>query len=101
MSMAVKSDKTFEEIVERLAALFRLKPRPGDRDYEPGIILSRPDDSVDAGDGFRLPGRAQDREDAAKGLRRDGKRRELEEIAPAEHDPIIWRARDSGRGNGF
>ena len=34
MSMGVKSEKTFEEIVERLAALFRLKPRPGDRDYE-------------------------------------------------------------------
>jgi hypothetical protein len=34
MSMGVKSDKTFEEIVERLAALFRLKPRLGERDYE-------------------------------------------------------------------
>ena len=34
MSTGVKSDKTFEEIVERLAALFRLKPRSGDRDYE-------------------------------------------------------------------
>ena len=34
MSMGVKSEKTFEEIVERLAALFKLKPRPGDRDYE-------------------------------------------------------------------
>jgi len=34
MSMGVKSDKTFEEIVERLAALFNLKPRSGDRDYE-------------------------------------------------------------------
>jgi len=34
MSMGVKSDKTFEEIVERLAALFKLAPRPGDRDYE-------------------------------------------------------------------
>jgi hypothetical protein len=37
MSMGVKSEKTFEEIVERLAALFRLKPRPGDRDYEETI----------------------------------------------------------------
>src|SRR2546430_10437990 len=37
MSMCVKSDKTFEEIVERLAALFKLKPRPGDRDYEETI----------------------------------------------------------------
>jgi hypothetical protein len=32
--MSVKSDKTFEEIVERLVALFRVKPRPGERDYE-------------------------------------------------------------------
>lgn len=35
--MGVKSDKTFEEIVERLAALFKLKPRPGDRDYDESI----------------------------------------------------------------
>ena len=34
MSIAVKSEKTFEEIVERLAALFGFKLRPGDRDYE-------------------------------------------------------------------
>ena len=37
MTMGVKSDKTFEEIVERLAALFKLKLRPGDRDYEETI----------------------------------------------------------------
>jgi hypothetical protein len=30
--MGVKSDKTFEEIVERLSALFRLKPVAGERD---------------------------------------------------------------------
>jgi hypothetical protein len=34
MSMGVKSDKTFEEIVERLSALFRLKPVAVERDYE-------------------------------------------------------------------
>lgn len=34
MSTDVKSDKTFEEIVERLAALFRLKPRNHERNYE-------------------------------------------------------------------
>jgi len=34
MSTGVKSDKTFEEIVERLVAFFRLKPRPGERDDE-------------------------------------------------------------------
>jgi hypothetical protein len=39
MSMGVKSDKTFEEIVERLAALFKLKARPGDRDYEESIEI--------------------------------------------------------------
>ena len=37
MTMGVKSDKTFEEIVERLAALFKLQPRPGDRNYEESI----------------------------------------------------------------
>ena len=37
MTMDVKSDKTFEEIVERLAALFKLQPRPGDRNYEESI----------------------------------------------------------------
>jgi hypothetical protein len=39
MTMGVKSDKTFEEIVERLAALFKLKTRPGDRDYEESIEI--------------------------------------------------------------
>lgn len=42
MSMGVKSDKTFEEIVERLAALFKLKSRPGDRDYEETVIEADP-----------------------------------------------------------
>jgi hypothetical protein len=42
MSMDVKSDKTFEEIVERLAALFKLKPRPGDRDYEEPVDVEPP-----------------------------------------------------------
>ena len=37
IAMGVKSDKTFEEIVERLAALFRMQPRLGDRDYEVSI----------------------------------------------------------------
>ena len=37
--MGVKSEKTFEEIVERLAALFKLKARPGDRDYEESIEI--------------------------------------------------------------
>jgi hypothetical protein len=37
MTMGVKSDKTFEEIVERLAALFTLQPRPGDKNYEESI----------------------------------------------------------------
>jgi hypothetical protein len=37
MSMGVKSAKTFEEIVERLVALFKLKPRPGERDYEESV----------------------------------------------------------------
>lgn len=37
MSMGVKSEKTFEEIVERLAALFRLKPRAGEREYEESV----------------------------------------------------------------
>jgi hypothetical protein len=32
--MGVKADKTFEDVVERLAALFKLKPRPGEHDYE-------------------------------------------------------------------
>ena len=35
--MGVKADKTYEEIVERLAALFKLTPRPGDRDYEEAV----------------------------------------------------------------
>jgi hypothetical protein len=35
--MGVKSAKTFEEIVERLAALFKLNPRPGERDYEASV----------------------------------------------------------------
>jgi hypothetical protein len=39
VSMGVKSEKTFEEIVERLAALFRLKPRPGDRDDEERVEI--------------------------------------------------------------
>ena len=39
MTTGVKSDKTFEEIVERLAALFNLKARPGDRDYEESIEI--------------------------------------------------------------
>jgi hypothetical protein len=39
MTMGVKSDKTFEEIVERLAALFKLKKRPGDKDYEEFIEI--------------------------------------------------------------
>jgi hypothetical protein len=39
--MGVKSEKTFEEIVERLAALFRLKPRPGDRDHEERVEIGR------------------------------------------------------------
>jgi hypothetical protein len=33
-SMGVKSDKTFEEIVERLSALFRLKPVARERDHQ-------------------------------------------------------------------
>jgi hypothetical protein len=37
MSMDVKSEKTFEEIVERLAALVGLKPRPVERNYEESI----------------------------------------------------------------
>jgi hypothetical protein len=32
--MGVKAEKTFEEIVERLAALVGLKPRPVERNYE-------------------------------------------------------------------
>jgi hypothetical protein len=32
--MNVKSEKTFEEIVERLAALVGLRPRPVERNYE-------------------------------------------------------------------
>jgi len=39
--MDVKSEKTFEEIVERLSALFKLKPAPGERDYEE-VIQSEP-----------------------------------------------------------
>ena len=35
----------------------------GDGDHELSLILEGPNDSVDAGDGFRLPGSAQDRED--------------------------------------
>ena len=30
----VKADKTFEEIVERLAGLFKLKPISNERNYE-------------------------------------------------------------------
>jgi hypothetical protein len=39
MSMGVKANKTFEEIVERLAALFKVMPRPGERDYEETIEI--------------------------------------------------------------
>jgi hypothetical protein len=37
ITMDVKSEKTFEEIVERLAALFGPKTRPGDQDYVASI----------------------------------------------------------------
>jgi hypothetical protein len=48
ISMDVKSEKTFEEIVERLAALFRLTPHPVGRDYEESIeIDSNPQHSRD------------------------------------------------------
>jgi hypothetical protein len=38
--LRVKSDKTFEDIVERLAALFKLKPRPGDQDFGEAIEIT-------------------------------------------------------------
>jgi hypothetical protein len=34
MTSGVKSNKTFEEIVERLGALFKLESRSEDKDYE-------------------------------------------------------------------
>ena len=37
MSMGVKAEKTFEEIVERLAAFVGLRPRPVERNYEESI----------------------------------------------------------------
>ena len=37
MSIDVKSEKTFEEIVERLVALVGLRPRPVDRNYEESL----------------------------------------------------------------
>jgi hypothetical protein len=40
--MSVKAEKTFEEIVERLAALFKLRPRPVERNYEESIDLQPP-----------------------------------------------------------
>jgi len=42
----VKSEKTFEEIIERLAALFKLKLRPGDRNYEASIDADPVADSI-------------------------------------------------------
>jgi hypothetical protein len=42
MTMGVKSEKTFEEIVERIAALFKLRTRPGDRGYEESIEIDSP-----------------------------------------------------------
>ena len=55
MSMGVKSDKTFEEIVERLTALFKLKPRPGERDYEEPVDTN----PVDADPAPQNPAAAQ------------------------------------------
>jgi hypothetical protein len=50
--MGVKSEKTFEEIVERLAALFRRNSGPHDRDADDAIeidpegLLSAPPDAA-------------------------------------------------------
>jgi hypothetical protein len=40
--MDVKSDKTFEEIVERLAALFKLTPLAGEGRYEASTGIESP-----------------------------------------------------------
>jgi hypothetical protein len=56
--MGVKSDKTFEEIVERLAALFKLQPRPGDRDFDVSMdsdaVTSAPDPAFAGAPSSRL-----------------------------------------------
>jgi hypothetical protein len=56
ISMGVKSDKTFEEIVERLSALFRLKPVAGERDYEESVATdSAPEEPLASRKPTRYP----------------------------------------------
>ena len=62
MSSDVKSDKTFEEIVERLAALFKLKPRPGDRDYEDSCEIETPSATSNPPEPAIIPEESQNNE---------------------------------------